>query len=189
MSNFYMLECYVPDGQDDIARIKAVNFKGLGSWRIGKSFKMELPNPISIYIKEGYPDELKELYNNDALVMTRRLYHALVQCGVDNMDMYPCEIINKETGFSTNDYVAVNLIGLVGALELELSNIPYRTHHAKGENSYGWISHDELKMKKHLMFRFAENTSAVIIHKTVKEYLVSQGFDMLSFVKPKNWIG
>jgi len=39
------------------------------------------------------------------------------------------------------------------------------------------------------MFRLAENTSAIVIHRSVKEHLLEKGFSMLSYVEPKNWVG
>jgi hypothetical protein len=39
------------------------------------------------------------------------------------------------------------------------------------------------------MFRLVENTSAVVIHRSVKEYLEAKGFTQLMFVAPDEWIG
>jgi len=130
MSEYFMIECYMPIEWDDMALLKSVYFKkietwrnDIDSWRMGRRLVSELPNPIQIKIRPGYSDNLKEMYYNDALIITRRLLTALQEAGVDNLDAYPCVIINEETGFRTEDYVAVNLIGLVNAVDIDNSNV------------------------------------------------------------------
>lgn len=145
--NYYMLECRVPDEVDDIARLKAVYIKDLGSWRIGKSFTKELPNPLHIFIKEGYPDTLLEMYSNDALIITKRMYKVLLENGINNMDAYPCVILNKETGFKSLDYIAINLIGLIESVDLEKSKILNQNSSQKIDLDFEGVVIDELKAK------------------------------------------
>ena len=176
MNHYTILECYMPDDQSDIARIKAVYIKGLGSWRIGRVFEQMPPDPIVVKIKEGYPETLKEFYNNDALVMTKRLYKALIECGVENMAAYPCVISNDETGFSTEDYIAVNLIGLVHAQDVPGSHDSFRQEDLIDSEGVG-LNIDNGKAAPRLMFRLAENTSAIVVHQSVKDALLAKGFD------------
>lgn len=187
--SYYMLECYMPDDWDDMALLKAVYFKELGSWRIGKRFSQDPPNPIEIKIRPGYPDNLKELYSADAMVMTNSLYEALLECGIGNMDKYDCVISNEETGFSTKDYVAVNLLGMVKAADIANSNAVDGREDQVVDADFDGVTIDENKAQEALMFRLAENTSAIMVHEKVKNHLLSKGFDMLSFVEPKDWAG
>jgi len=196
MSKYYMFECYMPIDWDDMALLKSQYFKNIkswrddtDSWRLGRRFVSELPDPIILKIRPGYPNELKEMYNTDAIVMTVRLLKALQEAGVDNLDVYPAIIKNEGTGFETNNYVAVNLIGLVSAVDFENSNVVGGDGDHFLDTDFDGVSIDPEKAKDHLMFRLAENTSAIIIHHSVKEHLEKNGFDMLTFVDPSNWIG
>lgn len=196
MSDHYMLECYQPVDWDDMADLKSIYFKEIDSWRndvdswrLGRRFVSELPNPIVIKIMPGYPDDLVEMYYDDAIVMTKRLLKALQEAGVDNLDIYPCVIVNEETGFRTVDYVAVNLIGLVSAVDIGKSNVTGGDSDHLLDTDFDGLTIDPKKAKDHLMFRLAKNTSAIVIHKSVRDHLLDKGFDMLSFVEPKDWIG
>jgi len=197
LADYFMLECYQPVEWDDQAMLKSVYFKeietwrnDIDSWRMGRRLISELPNPIEIKIRHGYyPDDLKEMYNTDAIVITKLLLNALQEAGVDNLDVYPCVIVNEGTGFKTEDYVAVNLIGLVKATDLSKSNVVGGGEDHLLDTDFDGVAIDSKKAKDYLMFRLAENTSAIVIHCSVKEYLEAKGFDMLSFVEPKDWIG
>jgi len=189
MSKHYMLECYQPIEWDDMADLEGVDFDGVGSWRLGKKFEVEPPNPAIIKIMSGYPSDLVEMYYDDAIVITTRLLVALQEAGVDNLDTYPCVIVNEETGFRTEDYVAVNLIGLVKAVDIDNSNVTGGDSDYMLDTDFDGLVIDPKKVKDHLMFRLAENTSAIVIHRSVKEHLVEKGFTMLSYVEPKDWIG
>lgn len=196
MSEHYMLECYQPIEWDDMALLKSIYFKeietwrnDIDSWRMGRRFISELPNPVVVKIMPGNPDNLIELYNDDALIMHKRLLAALQEAGVDNLDVYPCVIINEGTGFRTEDYVAVNLIGLVKAVDIDNSNVTGGDSDHLLDTDFDGLVIDPKKAKDHLMFRLAENTSAIVIHRSVKEHLVKKGFTMLSYVQPEDWIG
>ncbi len=189
MSEHYMLECYQPIEWDDMALLEGVDFDDVGSWRLGKRFEFKPPNPVVVKIMPGNPDDLIELYNDDALVMNKRLLAALQEAGVDNLDVYPCVIVNEGTGFRTEDYVAVNLIGLVKAVDIDNSNVTGEGSDHLLDTDFDGLAIDPEKAKDYLMFRLAENTSAIVIHRSVKEHLVEKGFTMLSYVEPKDWIG
>lgn len=176
MSDYFMLECFMPPGERSFAMIKAVYLSEQASWRAGERFKTEPPTPLQIGIRSGYKDDLKEMYYADALVISKRLYNELEAAGVDNMDAYACVISNAETGFKTEDYIAVNLLGLVATGDLEMAKIR------------GNLSFDELKAKGMLMFRLEDNPSAIVIHKSVKAHLQNKGFDMLTFMEPEKWM-
>ncbi|MCP4268424.1 MAG: hypothetical protein GY777_23085 [Candidatus Brocadiaceae bacterium] len=189
MSKYYMFECYMPIDWDDMAMLEGIDFEGVGSWRLGVSFTTPPPNPAVINIMAGYPCDLIEMYNEDAIIMTKRLLTALQEAGVDNLDVYPAIIKNEGAGFQTDNYVAVNLIGLVSATDIENSNVTGGNSDHSLDTDFDGVAIDPQKAKNHLMFRLAENTSAIVIHHSVKEHLEKKGFDMLTFVDPDSWIG
>jgi len=48
MSEYYMLECYMPPDWDDMAMLEGIDFEGVGSWRLGTEFTTLPPNPAVI---------------------------------------------------------------------------------------------------------------------------------------------
>ncbi len=195
MIEYFMFECYMPIDWDDMALLKSQYFKNIDSWRndidgwrYGRPLVSPIPDPLVFHIKNGYPNDLKEMYNSDALIMTRTLITALQEAGVTNMDVYPCTIINENTGFSTDEYAAVTLIGLVKAVDLDKSNASGNTDSLTDTDFDGLVinaNHADTP----LLFRLEENSIAIVIHHSVKEYLEDKGFDMLTFVDPGNWVG
>ena len=190
MGTYYMLECYLPLDWEDAALLRAVPTPDEeSSWSIGRRFTTPPVEPIQIEMHENHCDQLTELDNADGLVMTRRLYDALCAAGVDNMDVYQTVIRHPETGFETRDYVIANLIGLVKAVDLSKSKVVGGSSNHLLDTDFEGVSIDEKKTHGFLMFRLAENTSAVLVHQRVKDFLLSKGFDMLTFVEPEKWIG
>ncbi|MEM9101696.1 MAG: DUF1629 domain-containing protein [Pseudomonadota bacterium] len=187
MSEHFMLECY--SGYKDMAMLEGVYFKGVGSWCAGLRFTKQPPIPVPIKIMPGYPNDLMEMYDTDALIITKRLLAALEEAGVDNLDVYPCEIVNEQSGFKTTDYVACNLVGLVKAVDIENSNVTGGSDDHLLDTDFDGLQIDPHKAKDYLMFRLAESTNAIMIHRTVKAHLEKRGFNMLTFVEPKDWIG
>lgn len=188
--DYLMLDCPEPRDWDDSAMLEATPLPpGEKSWRLGRRFAAPVAEPIEIAIDPTHTDDLLELYTLDALVMTRRLLAALEAAGVDNLDAYEAVIRNPETGFATDDYVAVNLIGLVRAADLERSRVVGGSSDGLIDVDLDGVAIDPARAHGLLMFRLAENTSAVVVHRRVARHLLATGFDMLSFRPPATWKG
>jgi hypothetical protein len=207
MGKHYMLECeqmfekWVPGYGRELyyARLRSPKTPpGAISWRVGQKFKNPPQEPIEIAIiadptmpKEFRdPDDLKEFYNDTgALVMTKRLYQALCEAGVDNIDAYSTIIRNPVSGFETTDYIAGNLLGLVKCVNLSRSNVVGGSSDHRLDTDFEGLVIDETQTDDLFMFRLLENTSAVVIHERIKNYLLERGFHMLKFVPPEKWVG
>lgn len=184
-----MLECYQPDHWDDCALLEATPKPGGESWRMGMRFREPPTERVEILIDPTHSDRLKELYKKDALIMSKRMVKSLQGGGVDNLDVYEAVIRNPETRFETTDYVAVNLIGLVRAADLAASEVVGGSADGLIDVDFDSVVIDSGKARQLLMFRLAENTSAVVVHEQVRDRLLADGFDMLEFVNPTDWVG
>jgi hypothetical protein len=185
-----MLECFEPTDWDDSGLFKrAPKLPGVESWRTGRRFPTPLPEPIEFELLETHSDRLLEMDNTDALIMTKRLLAALRDAGVDNLDAYQAVIRHPGTGAVTEDYVAVNVIGLISAADLGSSKVVGGTQRQLLDVDFEGVVLNEDKAGGALMFRLAENTSAILVHEVVRDRLLTKGFDMLSFVPPERWLG
>jgi len=187
--NFYMMECYEPDDWEDSAMLKETPTPEGESWRDGQRFVTKPDEPIEIIIDPSHSDDVLEFENIDALIMTKRLLKALQESGVDNLDIYKAVITNTESGYKTDDYVACKLIGLVSAADLSESKVVGGSPDGLIDVDFDSVKIDELKAKDHLLFRLVENTSAIVVHESVKNYIEGSGINTLDFVKPEDWIG
>jgi hypothetical protein len=132
---------------------------------------------------------MKELFTVDALVMTKRLQRALRSAGVDNIDFYETVVSHPTTGFSTSEYVAGNLVGIVAAVDLAKSGVVGGSLDRKIDTDF-----DSVVLRREFspdlpMFRLAENTSAIVVQSAVRDRLLAEGFDQLTFLEPEEWMG
>jgi hypothetical protein len=187
---YYMLECFEPMDWDDSALLKAPPpIPGVPSWSLGRPFPAAIPEPVVIELLETHTDRMREMDNTDGLVMTRRLLHALGDAGVDNLDAYAAVLVHPTRGSRNTDYVIANVIGLVSAADLQASRVVGRTQGDLLDVDFEGVTIDSRKAGGLLMFRLAENTSAIVVHDRVRRHLLAAGFDMLSFVPPSEWLG
>lgn len=185
-----MLECVSPDDWEDHALIPGLPPpKGEKSWSLGQRFRNPPENPIVLELKADYGIQLNEFDNTDSLLMTQRLYRTLTDAGVDNLDAYPTVIRHPGRKFETTEYLACNLVGIVAGVDLAASQVSGGSEDGLIDVDFESVTLDPKRIGGLLMFRLVENTSAVMIHRRVKEYLESKGFSQLMFVDPAEWIG
>lgn len=189
-TEFFMLECIEPTDWDDSAMLRSVpRPPGEDSWRLGRPFKTRPVQPIEIMMVSTHCDRLKELYKIDALLMTHRLYNCLREAGVHNIDAYETVIRHPNTGFESRDYVAGNLIGLVAAADLGGSKVVGGNVDQTMDTDFDAVKIETAKARGLPMFRLAENTSAIVVSRQVKELLEARDFPQLAFIEPENWMG
>jgi hypothetical protein len=187
---YYMIECFEPDDWEDSALVdRAPKLPGVGSWMSGQRFSGPVPEPIEFSLLDTHNDRMLEMDNTEALLITKKLLGALREAGVDNLDAYDAVIRHEGAGTVTTDYVAVNVIGLVSAADLGASNIVGGMKGGLIDVDFEGVVIDEGRARGALMFRLAENTSAIIVHERVRDHLLDRGFDMLAFIPPERWMG
>lgn len=188
---YYMLECFQPSEWDDCAGVKTPRgIIPLGeSWSIGRRFSVPPAEPISFEMMETHDDRLLEFRKSDPPLMTKRLLEALQNSGVDNLDVYQTVITHPTTGFQTREYVAVNIIGLVAAVDMDGSTVIGGNENGLVDVDFEGVRIDPAKARGFLLFRLAESTNGIVVHRSVRDSLLGQGFDMLTFMEPEEWLG
>ena len=166
--------------------------KGLW-WTDGARFVSPFPSPISISLKPYDPKvpdmgpSLSSLYLSKIPLFKKELVSALNEIGVRNFDTYEVELLDPDTGEKCNTHVAVNIIGLVSAVDMDNSKYNIPDNIPLIDVEFDELVIDEKKAQGYLMFRLAENTNTILVHELVKNYLVEiKGFDDLEFYKPED---
>jgi len=159
-------------------------------WRKGAFIpKTEsIPNPIKFSLEPFNPhsaddsQHMPSYLEAAAPLFSDALIQALTECGVDNLEVYPVAIRDPDNGEVFTNYKAVNVIGLIAAADMETSNA---TVHPNGppiiDVDFDGLVIDENKAHDLLFFRLAESTNAIIVHETVRNYLLNKGFTDLAF--------
>ena len=152
----------------------------LRSWMSGERFEIEPPQPLRLTREPRPSTVLAEMSQVPLPVMTKRLLAALTSAGVSNLDLYPAEIFDPETGATHTDCVAFNLIGRISATTRAL-------RHDDVLISGPELSADRIDGA--LMFRLDEAVNAIVVHESVKAAIEASGIDTLTFIEPADWTG
>ena len=172
---YYIIDCEIPVSEGGGILMEIHNYFRVGKirlWRRGQPFKYEVPAPILIDCEpfHSYKGPPMELFDVGIPLMSARLARVLTETGVNNIDFYEAILKNTETG-ETYNYKAYNVIGLVAA-----------------DVIFNKLVVDEDKTHGLLMFRLAENINALMVHKEVRDRILSSGIDTLTFKKTEDWV-
>lgn len=188
---YFVLYCDYPRGASEgyLDVDDSVDLEGVTTWSTGARFNLPKDTHFTVgAVVEGDDDDVapKELYDEIMCLMSARLVAALQASGVDNLDAYPATI-QTDRGKSY-DYRAVNIIGLVAAADLSASNISNYDGPATIDSSIEGFKADTRRTQHLLMFRLLENVGTIVVHRRVRDSLLAQGINTLSFIEPEDWI-
>jgi hypothetical protein len=186
MPEYYMLECYGPDGEDR-AGLHSVHGLGGLNWMLGSRFPDPIPAPIQITL-DADRGMMLPMFNAQILLFRDDLLAAVRECGIDNLDVYDTELFNPLTNERFRNYKAINIIGAVSAADLAKSQ--FQAHGAPiVDVEFDSVAIDSEKANGLLMFRLAENVSAIVVHERVKRHVEKRGIKHLDWIDPGNWMG
>jgi hypothetical protein len=121
--------------------------------------------------------------------MSRRLVAALQEAGVNNLQTYPTTITNPQRDTPADYYLAVNVVGLVAAADFAESETDPESDERVLSVDFHSLTIDPQKARDALMFRLAENISAVLVHERVREHVEAKGITTLTWFEPEEWAG
>ena len=149
---------------------------------------IELQTEIDSKVAERiYP----ELTWHPIPLMTRRLVSAITAAGVTNLQTYETRLLNPQGASppAPDHYLAVNIVGLIEGADLARS----KTNPAVADKllsvDFHSLAIDPIKVGDALLFRLAENISAVLAHARVKQSVESAGISTLTWHRPEEWAG
>jgi hypothetical protein len=192
---YYVLRCLLPQNERGEALMEIHNcfeVDGVWGWRNGlkrKPHEGDVPTPIMIDFEpfrgyEGPPVELRDVC---IPIMSKRLGEALVEVGVDNVEFFDAILVNTVTR-ERYHYWAFKVVGLVAAADLGQSDWESYDGKPIGDVSFEKLVIDESRIAGLLMFRLAENFSALMVHEKVREHVLSRGINTVEFVRPEDWV-
>jgi hypothetical protein len=131
-----------------------------------------------------------ELYWNPIPLMTRRLVASLEAAGVDNLQTFTTRLTTPDRDTTPPDeYLAVNVIGKVAAADLSRSRINPDVPDRMVSMDFHALTIDERRARNLLMFRLAENVTAVLVDERVKLAVEGAGLTTLTWIPPEQWAG
>jgi hypothetical protein len=161
-------------------------------WDDGCRFDTAVKVPIEMKLTPYVPDSpdqsraLPAFIDGVVPLMSTALVAALQAMGVANLELYSAVLIDPDDGSRHEGYWAFNLIGLVAAAEMAASIYTVRDGIPLIDVAFDKLVIDPNKCAGLRMFRLAENNSAIIVHESVRDRLLEDGFGELTFYKPEN---
>jgi hypothetical protein len=200
VSNYYVLECI--GGRRSLRFQLEADCHNGECWHMGRLFSsadedrdfhppskiIELRTKIDSKVRERVYSELTW----DPLpLMSRRLVAAFKDAGINNLQTFETRLINPQGDppVPDNQYLAVNIVGLVAAANLLESETNPAVEDKVLSMDFQSLVIDPLKARNLPMFRLAENISAVLVHERIKNFVQSKGIDTLTWYEPEAWAG
>ena len=150
-------------------------------WVSGKPLT-ELYSDDTFYVESsmGTDTELPDFFDSVAPLMSQRLFKALNDLGVDNLVSYPVKIKNKGTGETFDNYLAVNVIGLVDAINIGASDI-------EDEDTFHSTVIDENKTMGMLCFRLFHGPTLLMIRDDIANTLIGMNLKGVLIIKSEDY--
>lgn len=104
-------------------------------------------------------------------IMSKRFLALFEGAGVDNLQVFPIIIKSEIDDTIWEDFFAVNVIGVIACANLEKSNY---SEIMGGHYRFSELAIDSDKAQGALLFRLAEHTPTIMMHKDVGRYIMEQ---------------
>lgn len=142
-------------------------------WVAGQKFDAPLQCG-AFSVNDAYGRNYPDFLDTTVPVMSLRLLEVLRTCGVTNIDAYPVVLHNPRSQQDRNDYVAVNVIGCVDAVDLSASEHEIR----RGKPRFkGSITVDESRTNGLLVFRLPHSPRFIVVTHAVAQALTAANLD------------
>jgi len=165
-------------------------------WDDGVHFDALFPTPVRAMLEPFNPHHpemskaMPEAFMDSVPFFRDDLIAALRDTGVNNLDLYDAEITDPDTGEVHTNYKAVNIIGMHNVADFRRSVADVYDGCAEIDVSFTKLVLDPEKLKNVnlLLFRLEENNGAILVHESVRDSLLRQGFCLAFYDIDKAYI-
>lgn len=143
------------------------------------AYIMELPFRFNLDVQTNEDGSRQEprlsAYYFASEVMRKDLVEALKRAGVDNLQVFPAVITEEGRDTHIEDYVVVNVVGLVKCASVRKSDaMPFA-----GAHFFMNLVIDSAKTMGFPMFRLADSMMDILVHESVAKELKKHSFPHL----------
>jgi len=161
---------------DDGGRLEVGDDVDTGAERVelttGIPTRLTRATPIELPLRavNGYQGDPADFHSGRLCVMSERMVDVLRDAGVDNLQVFPAQLVDERTGKRWPAAV-VNVVGRVAAADLAESERVNVGETAPGEAHFARLVVDPEALGGLLMVRLAESPTSLLIHEQVKQRL------------------
>lgn len=185
---YFVMTC---EGVDPMPIARGPEPEIAANWMLGRPVQASsVPRPLRYTLDPDYGGTPKALYASEANpVMRDDLAHVLANVGVDNVQYFDSILIDPASGQEYTNYKAFNIIGLVAAADMGKSELMGTADSSMGDIDFHALVIDESQTRGLLLFRLAENISAIVVHERVKAAIEAAAIPGFVFYGPGAWSG
>jgi len=137
--------------------------------------------PIAVEFFQNGGSGLAEILLDSIPLFSKELVEALQEAGVDNLQLFPAEVTERDGNPIDREYFAVNIIGLLEYADMDKSEYTDPTGTGAFAVAFRKLVIDTSRTQGLYIFRLAESVASVIVHEKIKKHLDSKNFKYLSF--------
>jgi hypothetical protein len=158
-----------------------------GPWFTGQPITSPIPVPLEYTIDPTRPGLPMPFYRCAYPLMRADLLAALEQAGVDNLQRFPAVVSDPQRGTVYTDYSAINVIGVAAVADLARSARAGIRDGALLAVDFTGLVIDPSAAQELLLFRLAEDVSAIVVHERVRRTVESRGVPGMLFYEQGEW--
>ena len=186
MSSFLVMEC---KGKAPIGRVDVVTDIEDAPWQTGALVK----NPSDVIVYKTHSTRrgnLKAMYGLSVPIIRQDLLQALLDAGVDNLQLFDAVVRDPVTGAEHTNYRAFNVVGVVMAADMGKSELMHEDTLTGVDRDFAHLVLDEGRIRSGLLlFRLAEATNAIVVHEKIKDMIEARNIEGMVFYEPGEWSG
>lgn len=140
-------------------------------WVDGRRFDRPFPHE-TFALDDAYGRALPDFFDTSVPVMSTRMIDSLVSEGVSNLDTYPVTLRDQRTGTAYSTYRAINVVGVVDAIDLASSEYELRRNKPRFT---GRITIDPSRVGDLHVFRLPCSPRFIVVDRSIAERLLAAG--------------
>jgi len=141
-------------------------------------------SPIEITMDEESQGRLTDnlLLTGPAKIFSDKLIKILTENGVDNIQIFPCKIINLVSNECFNNYKVVNVIWKIKCVDFPNSSVASITENEQQFFAWDYLTLDEKKIHNFKMFVLSEMPSQLVVHNSIQNILKENNITGVNFI-------
>lgn len=157
-------------------------------WTLGVRFDPPPKEPVVAKIRNGYEEAEPRPFMSVPPILSQALFDVLLAAGVSNLEAFDAVLKSADGQLTLTGYKAFNLIGLVGGADLAQTRFAPENPSRFIDATIDGLVLDPRRVLGLRMFRLAEHTSAILVHRSVKAAIEAAGTTHVTFVKPSDYL-
>jgi hypothetical protein len=152
-------------------------------WCEGHLLESPPTAPLMFTLDPVVGDEPASMYDGLVPVWSDPFLSAMREAGVDNVEAHPAVLQDVHSGTELSHYWAVNVVGLVSAVDFQSSGL---TEHAeeRGDLEPEGFVLDQKKANRFRLFRLAESPDLLLVDEHVRRSIERRGLVDVQFTRP-----